>query len=261
MQRTRTGTLIALFVTLSAFAVSANAVAPLISTLAERFGLPASRFGIFLALQFVSFSVASFVGGFVKEKLRLTNNHLVAAGLVIITACFLLAPALLRSAVAIAAWIIPLGLAGGAVETFSSIEISALSTSGSSKNLCVSQGFYSIGAIAAPQVVYLCFGAGLGWESTFVVFTALSLAIGLYFVLNSRGRLRAPAPPAAAARTGAAAPVRAAGTAFSLPCSSSCWSTSPWKAFRRPGCPTSSRSPTGSPRATPPWPWSPSGAG
>jgi fucose permease len=69
-------TLFSLFFTLSAFAISANAVPPLISTLASRFGVGASNFGFFITLQFVSFSLASFVGGWVKERLRLTNWHL-----------------------------------------------------------------------------------------------------------------------------------------------------------------------------------------
>ncbi len=180
--------LFSLFFTLSAFAISANAVAPLISTLAERFGVKASNFGFFITLQFVSFSLASFVGGWVKERLRLTNWHLVTAGLIIIVAAFFAGTVLLRSALSLVLWIVPLGLAGGAVETFSSIQISALSASGSSKNLCLSQAFYSLGAFAAPQLVYLCFGAGLGWQATFLLFGLFSVAVSLFFVLAGARR-------------------------------------------------------------------------
>jgi fucose permease len=184
--------LFSLFFTLSAFAISANAVAPLISTLAASFGIEASSFGFFITLQFVSFSVASFVGGWLKEKLRLTNWHLATAGLILIVAAFFAGTVLLRSALSLVLWVVPLGLAGGAVETFSSIEISARSQ-GSSKNLCLSQVFYSLGAFAAPQLVYLCFGAGLGWQATFLLFGAFSAAVSLFFVLTGarRGAFRA----------------------------------------------------------------------
>jgi len=175
-------TLFSLFFTLSAFAISANAVPPLITTLAERFGVGASNFGFFITLQFIAFSLASFVGGWVKQRLRLTNWHLVTAGLIIIAAAFFAGTVLLRSVWSLVLWVVPLGLAGGAVETFSSIAISALSDPGSSKNLCLSQVFYSLGAFAAPQLVYLCFGAGLGWQATFLLFGAFSAAVSLFFV-------------------------------------------------------------------------------
>jgi fucose permease len=187
--------LFSLFFTLSAFAISANAVPPLISTLAGGFGISASDFGFFITLQFISFSAASFAGGWVKQRLRLSNHHLVTAGLVIITAAFFAGTVLLRSAWSLVLWVVPLGLAGGAVETFSSIQISALSDPGSSKNLCLSQVFYSLGAFAAPQLVYLCFGAGLGWRATFLLFGLFSAAVGLFFVQASArsGGFRPPA--------------------------------------------------------------------
>jgi fucose permease len=193
--------LFSLFFTLSAFAISANAVPPLISTLAAGFGIGASNFGFFMALQFGSFALASFAGGFVKERLRLGNHHIVTAGLIIIIAAFFAGTVLLRSALSLVLWIIPLGLAGGSVETFSSIEISALSAPGSSKNMCLSQAFYSAGAFAAPQLVYLCFGAGLGWKATFLLFGLFSAAVSLFFVSVSarQGRFR-PQPQAAGPR-------------------------------------------------------------
>jgi fucose permease len=188
--------LFSLFFTLSAFAISANAVPPLISTMADGFRVNASNFGFFMTLQFVSFSLTSFAGGWVKERLKLTNWHLVSAGLIVIVAAFFAGAVLLRSAWSLVLWIVPLGLAGGAVETFSSIEISARSDPGSSKNLCLSQVFYSLGAFAAPQLVYLCFGAGLGWQATFLLFGSFSAAVCLFFILAGarRGAFRANPP-------------------------------------------------------------------
>jgi fucose permease len=193
-------TLLSLFITLAAFAVSANAVAPMISTLSGSLGVPASSFGFFITLQFVAFAVASFVGGVIKERLRLSNYHLVSAGLLIISAAFFVGAVSLHSTGALILWVIPLGLAGGAVETFSSIQISSLSRAGSSKNLCLSQVFYSIGAFAAPQVVYIIFGAGLNWKSAFVIFGLFTTAVCAFFLVYNirRGNLSqreaAPAP-------------------------------------------------------------------
>jgi fucose permease len=165
-------------------------------------------------LQFLAFALASFVGGALKERLRLSNYHMVAAGLLIISATFLAGAVGLRSTAALIALVIPLGLAGGAVETFSSIQISALSRAGSSKSLCLSQGFYSIGAFAAPQLVYIIFGAGLSWKSAFVIFGLFSAAILGFFLVDSirRGSFKArepPPPPSAEA-------VRARGSIFYL---------------------------------------------
>jgi fucose permease len=201
--------LLSLFITLVAFAISGNAVAPLISTLSANLGVQASLFGFFIALQFLAFSAASFLGGFLKERLRLTNYHLIAAGLLLISLAFFLGAIGLRSTAAIIIWVIPLGLAGGSVETFSSIQISNLSRKGSSKSLSLSQVFYSIGAFAAPQIVYLIFGAGLDWRSAFVIFGLFSTAVFVFFLtyngragnFSVRDAPRAPRSDAAGSRT------------------------------------------------------------
>ena len=192
-------TLLSLFITLTAYAISGNAVAPLISTLSAPLGVPASSFGYIIALQYAVFALTSFGGGALKERLRLSNYHAVSAGLVILSALFFVGAAALRSALALVLWVIPLGIAGSSVETFASIEISRLSDPGSSKNLCLSQVFYTLGALAAPQVVYFILGAGLSWKAAFVLFGCFSIAVFAFFLLSSllRGRFAAPAPPPA----------------------------------------------------------------
>lgn len=206
--------LLSLFVTLTAYAISGNAVAPLISTLAGDLGIAIPRFGLLIMLQFVAFAAASFAGGALKERLGLSNSPMVAAGLAILTVSFFAGALALRSGTSLIAWIIPLGLAGGSVETFASLEVSRLSRDGSSRNLCLSQAFYSIGAFIAPQAVYLVFRAGLGWRPVLVVFGLFSAAI-LAFFLTSTVRRGGFAP---VGQAGGAAPLaaRAAGPAFVL---------------------------------------------
>jgi fucose permease len=212
-------TLLSLFITLAAFAVSGNAVAPLISTLSASIGVPASSFGYIITLQFMAFALASFLGGAIKERLRLSNFHLVSAGLLIISVSFFLGALVLRSAAALILWVAPLGLAGGFVETFSSVQISRLSRAGSSKNLCLSQVFYTIGALAAPQIVYIIFGAGLNWRSAFVIFGLFTTSVCVFFLLfNLRrgGFGQQKDAPAGAAPAGAAPAVPVRGSIFSL---------------------------------------------
>jgi fucose permease len=191
--------LFSLFLTLAAFAISANAVAPLISTLSGSLGVPASSFGLLITLQFAVFAAVSFAGGVIKERLRLSNYHLVSAGLAIIAAAFFVAAAALHSLAALVIWVVPLGIAGSAVETFSSIEISTLSRPGSSRNLCLSQVFYSIGAFAAPQLVYVMLGSGLSWKMAFVIFGLFSAVVFALFLGHNlpRGSFAAAGPAAA----------------------------------------------------------------
>jgi fucose permease len=199
--------LVSYFITLSAFAVSANAVAPLISTLAGSLGVPPSRFGWLLTLQYAVFALTSFGGGALKEKLRLTNAHMVSAGLLVISAAFFAATVALRSPLALFVWVIPLGIAGSAVETFSSIQIFSLSRPGSSKAISLSQGFYSLGAFAAPQLVYVILGAGLSWKPAFLIIGVFSTLVFAFFLAYHlrRGSFAsvgpAPAPPREAVRT------------------------------------------------------------
>ncbi len=175
--------LVSYFITLSAFAVSANAVAPLISTLSAGLGMPASRFGLLLTLQYGVFALTSFGSGALKERLRLSNAHMVSAGLVVICAAFFVATVALRSPLALFVWVIPLGIAGSAVETFSSIQITSLSRPGSSKAISLSQGFYSLGAFAAPQLAYVILGAGLSWKTAFLVIGLFSSAVLAFFLV------------------------------------------------------------------------------
>jgi fucose permease len=199
--------LVSYFITLAAFAVSANAVAPLISTLSAGLGVPPSRFGWLLTLQYAVFALTSFGGGALKERLRLSNSHMITAGLVVISAAFFAGVAPLRSPLALFLWVVPLGIAGSAVETFSSIEISRLGRQGSSKAISLSQGFYSVGAFAAPYLVYLVLGAGLPWRRVLLVIGCFSTAVLAFFLVfhARRGSFAAagpaPAPPREAVRS------------------------------------------------------------
>jgi fucose permease len=181
---------ISLFLALSAFSISANAVPPLISTMVETTGIRAPNFGFFIFIQYVAFSLIAFTGSSIKNKLRLSNYFVVAIGLIAITISLILGGVLLHSYLALLIWVIPLGLSGAAVEVFASIELSNLSDFNSSKNLCLSQVFYSLGAFAAPQIVYFCFDFGMEWESIFFIFSLVSVLVLFFFLVINQHRLR-----------------------------------------------------------------------
>ncbi|MBT4289592.1 MAG: MFS transporter [Deltaproteobacteria bacterium] len=179
-----------LFLTLSAFAISANAVPPLISEMVATTGIEAPNFGFFIFIQYVAFSMVAFSGGYLKKKWRISNYLIVAIGLGCITFSLISGGIFLHSYLSLLIWVIPLGLSGGAVETFASIEISNLSSFDSSKNLCLSQVFYSLGAFSAPQIVYFCLGFDMGWKSIFFIFSVISLLAMIFFLFSNRHRLK-----------------------------------------------------------------------
>jgi fucose permease len=96
-----------------------------------------------------------------------------------------------------------LGLAGGSVETFASISLTADAHSASSKPLCISQAFYSIGAFVAPQAASLFLGRPGGWKPAFLVLAALALSMTLFFTVFGREPARATVAVKSANKTGA----------------------------------------------------------
>lgn len=187
-----------LFLTLIVFAVSGNAVPPLISAISASTGVRVSDFGALISVQFIAFAVASFSGSSIKYRLHLTNYALISGGIVVIAAAFGLGSVVLSSYLSLVLWIIPLGLAGGFVETFASIEIADLSDDDSSKNLCLANVFFSIGAFSAPQMVYVSLVIGLHWEEILLVFSAFCALVVLLFLLANHRFLRSERHPTVA---------------------------------------------------------------
>lgn len=190
--------------TLVAFAVSTSAVPPLVTTLAREVGATDQAFGHVFMLQFLFFTLASLVGGWATIRFGIRPRTLVVLGLAGVSAA-LAAGAFLSSLAWITLWIVPLGFAGGLIETFASVMVSEFERPRSSKLMNLSQAFFCLGAILAPQVVALSLRHGWSWRWAFVMFGGFVFAIGALFVANTRGGLPVPhmnaAPVAAAGRT------------------------------------------------------------
>ncbi|MFZ4614942.1 MAG: MFS transporter [Rectinemataceae bacterium] len=186
------------YVSLTAFAISANAVPPLISTLAEELHFQAWALGTGIIIQFLSFAAISWLGGALVERLGIAPRMVVLAGLILLSLSLLFAPLVIGALIAIFLWMAFLGFAGGMVETFASLSLTQGSNEGSCKPICISQVVYAIGALVAPVVVGASIARGGGWKPVFMILGALATLVTLGYVLFDRGPQlpsAVPAPP------------------------------------------------------------------
>ncbi len=174
--------LIGCFVALLGFAVTANTIPPLISTMGRDLGRSISFFGLLISIQYIFFALASFTGGYLENKLQRGNIKLTLAGLFILGICFFIASGF-NSIFLFLIWAAPFGFAGGLVETFSSVIISNHSNDDSSKLLVLSQVFYCVGAYIAPQMVAVLLIYNNNWQSIFRFIGFFIVGIIVLFML------------------------------------------------------------------------------
>ncbi|NLX06569.1 MAG: MFS transporter [Phycisphaerae bacterium] len=204
----RTLGLLAVFSVLTAFAISANAVPPLVTTIAEEFGQNYEDFGHIFSLQYFFFAVAAWTGGWAAARLGLTNRGLVMTGLFVM-GLLLLAGSQLQSLAWFAIWALPLGYAGGLTETFGSVMIANLGGVGSSKMMNLAQVFYCLGAVIAPQLAAVFLDLDLSWRLALASLSLMILLIAALFTHLTRDLIRRPAgEPAASADEPSEPPVR-----------------------------------------------------
>jgi fucose permease len=168
------------FIALLGFAVSANTIPPLISTIARDIGQPIGSFGMLISIQFVFFAMAAFTGGYLETRLKRGNIKLVVTGLFMLGGAFFAASGF-DSMTFFLVWAIPLGFAGGLVETFSSVIIANRSSEDSSKLLVFSQVFYCLGAFLAPQLVSVLLNYNWKWQSIFCIMGGSITVIAVLF--------------------------------------------------------------------------------
>ncbi len=185
--------LFSILLTLTAFAISANAVPPLATTIARQFNISYDVFGYIVTLQFVCFAAASLLGGYVQHQFGFPNHTLVVAG-VFGMALLLIIGSGLSSFGWVLIWVIPLGFAGGLTETFSSIMVAECEDGDSSKLINLSQVFYCAGAILAPQLVAILMDLKISWRIAFLLFGTFVTFIGCFFGLVNR-HVSTPAHP------------------------------------------------------------------
>jgi MFS transporter, FHS family, glucose/mannose:H+ symporter len=174
-----------IFLTLTAFAVSSNVIPPLITTIANEMAVNFTNFGYIVMFQFFSFFIAGLLGGWACEHHRVNSRILVLIGLLVVVITLLVGSTLTSLRMFII-WAVPLGIGGGLVETFGSILVSNLEKPHSSKLLNMSQVFFCIGAIFAPQIVAVMLYLKISWGHIFILFGLLILLIMCIFFFMTR---------------------------------------------------------------------------
>lgn len=166
-------------IALTAFAITANVIPPLETTIAPDIGVEYESFGNLFMLQFLFFCVAGFTGGWVISKFGWTARGLVILGFALCSICLVIGGQL-NSLISFVIWAIPIGYAGGLIETFSSVMLTAHEKQNSSKLINLSQVFFCAGAVGAPMLVSTGLSLDISWR---VLITALGIAVGFLGIL------------------------------------------------------------------------------
>lgn len=176
------------FLTLTAFAVSAGVVPPLITTIAEDMAVNYNNFGALIIIcQFFSFFVAAVIGGWICERHDVNCRVFVLVGLSIVGLAMLVGSTL-ESLSFFAVWAAAVGFGGGLIEAFGSIMVSQYEKPNSSKLQNLAQVFFCIGIIAASPVVAAMLYLGVSWQRIFILFGLFILAILVIFSFLTRKR-------------------------------------------------------------------------
>lgn len=191
MGRLKVRYILAILFTLTGFALSANATPPMISTFSHLLKAETFAFGLFIMIQYLCFSIASFIGNYLKKKKGMTNETLINIGLFTVAGLFLCTKLFINDT-GVLIWLIILGLCGGLIETFSSDLLAGMERKGSAKLVSLSQVFYCVGGIGSPLVVGLFLHFSLPWSWIFVLLGLLILGIGLNFILVRKRRIFVP---------------------------------------------------------------------
>lgn len=171
--------------TLTAYAITYCIIPPLMTTIADEIGANYNNFGYIIMLQFLGFFVAGLGGGWLCEHFRFSGKSLVITGLLVISIT-LIASFLLKNLPSFAIWAILLGVGGGFTESFGIVMISGYEKPNSSKLLNLSQIFFCVGAIAAPQIISLFLYLKVRWQIIFVIFGVFVVLIMFGFLLLTK---------------------------------------------------------------------------
>ncbi|TVR32825.1 MAG: MFS transporter [Spirochaetaceae bacterium] len=161
---------------LASFAVSANALPSILTTAARDLNFPVTLLGTVVTAQFMAYAVFTLLGGWLVDRFRIPEMALVLVGLSLISLALFLVP---RSGpiMTFYLWAAVLGGGGGLIESLSSVIISDFDTPGSSRLLNLSQFFYCLGAVLAPQIAAYVLRLGFTWYSAFSAFGISTAAI------------------------------------------------------------------------------------
>jgi fucose permease len=186
--------LFSILLSLTAFAISADSIPALVTTMAEEFAISYNAFGYIFMLQFISFTCASWSGGYMQQRFGFSHRMLVIVGIFSVSLLYIIGGAL-SSFLWVFIWVIPMGYAGGLIETFCSIMITEFEDGNSSKLMNLSQVFYCAGAALSPQLVAILLDAQISWRVIFLILGIYAFFIGGFFTLFHKNPIPSPQVP------------------------------------------------------------------
>ena len=171
-----------LLFSLTAFAIAANAVPPLVTSFARGYSIPFERFGYVFFAQYIFFASASMLIAFLTRGRN--GVSILITALTVSSLLFLSAP-ILNSFAAVLLWIIPLGFCGGLIETQATILLGREDGRQSGRYVALSQAFFCLGAVVAPQIVSVLLSHDVDWQSGFYIFSSFIgvVAVGAILIL------------------------------------------------------------------------------
>ena len=171
---------IACFAGVTVFAVSAQVMAPGLSSIGEEFQLDPAQRGLLYALQYMGFFLTSACGGWLSDHCG--RKRFFVAGSCLLTLGLASAP-IAPEYLTFGLSVFCIGAGGGFVEVMISVLLADLYPYSKGKVLNQSQVFYNIGAIGMSFVVGWILGMRVGWRPGYFLGAAMALGLTVWVSL------------------------------------------------------------------------------
>ncbi len=166
---------------LSVFGASLTIVSPLLTTIAEFYGVSIVEAGALLSLSFAGFGVFIFCSGYLSY--RLNSNRLMVIALLLFSVSlglFIYAPTFALAALCM----FVVGGAGGIVDTMVIALLAELNPKNSAMWINMSQGFLGVGAVGGPLLVF--FLGAADWQLNYTILLWASIGVSVLYLLCKR---------------------------------------------------------------------------
>ena len=144
--------IIGVILSIAGFSISANTLPPLVTGLARSYAVNPSLFGIAFFFQYASFTVFSFLSGYISGRGH-TKPELILVSALAVAGVILPFINIIPTFPAFILFMVIIGGCGGLVESNGTSILTRYDTSVQGKYVYVSQLFYCLGAMIAPLVI------------------------------------------------------------------------------------------------------------
>lgn len=183
--------IIGVILSLAGFSISANTLPPLVTGLARSYAVNPSLFGIAFFFQYASFTVFSFLSGYISGRGH-TKPELILVSALAVAGVILPFINIIPTFPAFILFMVIIGGCGGLVESNGTSILTRYDTSVQGKYVYVSQLFYCLGAMIAPLVIGILqaghFSDGLIGFAVGIL--TLIFALTVYQLISSAMKIR-----------------------------------------------------------------------